>query len=512
MVIEYWILFVIWNLRFGILNVKLMVKKIFLVGIIFLSLPIFVEADQWGQKVNFFVDPAFDISQREELSATLQAPTIKLYFYIDDAWWNSLTGSQQDEVRKSLNSLASEFESKIYPFLTSAFGFEDKPGIDKDEKITVLIHPMVDMAGGYFNTADGYSKLEAPFSNQREMVYLNSKYINSSQNAALLAHEFMHLITLNQKEKKYKATEEVWLNEVRSEYAPTFLGYDDKYQGSNLERRVGHFLSDPTNSLTDWRNDSGDYGATNLFSQYLVDQYGVEILKDSLQTPKVGIDSLNYALEKNRASENFSQVFTNWTIANLINDCSIGERYCYKNTNLKDFRVVPLTNYLPLVGESSLKFGNATQSWSGNWHKFIGGNGKLTLEFAGSLDVSFQVPYITKTIAEATSVKFLELNQLQQGVLTLSNFGKDIISLTIIPTIQAEDKRVDNAEPYFIFSWTASVTKETNQNSENPPAEKPVSEMTKAELEAKIMEIQQQIIALLTQLIELLQSQIADLR
>jgi len=492
-----------------------MVKKIFLVGIIFLSLPIFVEADQWGQKVNFFVDPAFDISQREELSATLQAPTIKLYFYIDDAWWNSLTGSQQDEVRKSLNSLASEFESKIYPFLTSTFGFEDKPGIDKDEKITVLIHPMVDMAGGYFNTADGYSKLEAPFSNQREMVYLNSKYINSSQNAALLAHEFMHLITLNQKEKKYKATEEVWLNEVRSEYAPTFLGYDDEHEGSNLERRVGHFLSDPSNSLTDWRNNSGDYGTVNLFAQYLVGQYGVEILKDSLQTPKVGIDSIEYALGKSGYKEDFSQVFTNWTIANLVNNCSIGERYCYKNTNLKDFRIVPLTNYLPLVGESSLKFGNATQSWSGNWHKFIGGNGNFTLEFAGSPDVNFEVPYVAEDLSGEKSINFLELDSSQKGALTLPNFGKNIISLTIIPAIQSKDKRVDSTEPYFIFSWTATVIKGTGQNSESPPPaapEKPVSEMTKAELEAKIMEIQQQIISLLTQLIELLQSQIADLR
>jgi len=486
------------------------IRIIIFVGIILLSLPIFVSADQWGQKVDFFVDPVFDISQREEITATLQAPSLKLYFYIDDAWWDSLSGSQQDEVRKSLNTLASEFESKIYPLLTSTFGNEDKPGIDKDERITILIHPMRSDAGGYFNSADGYPRIQAPTSNQREMVYLNSKYINSSQNAALLAHEFMHLITLNQKEKKYNVIEEIWLNEARSEYAPTFLGYDDVYEGSNLQRRVENFLDDPNNSLTDWRNESGDYGVINLFTQYLVGQYGIGVLVDSLHSSQVGIASLDYALGKNRASEDFTQIFTNWTIANFINDCSMGERYCYKNENLKSFKVVPLTNYLPLVGESSLRFGNATQSWAGNWHKFIGGKGKLTLEFKGSSEVNFKIPYVVKDISDGSLLNFLELDQSQNGTLTLSDFGKQIASLTIIPSIQSKNKKIDNTEPYFLFSWTATVTKE-NQNSENPPQEKPISEMTKEELEAKIMEIQKQLIELLTQLIQIYQAQINQL-
>lgn len=486
------------------------IKIVLIIGAIFLILPFLVNADEWGQKVKFSVDSSYDLSKREELTATLQARSLQLYFYIDDTWWNSLNGSQQDEARNGINSLATEFEGKIYPILTSTFGFEDKPGIDKDERITILIHPMIEGAGGYCRNIDGYSKLQTPVSNQREMVYLNSRYINSSKAPGLLAHEFLHLITLNQKEKKYKVTEEVWLNESRSEYAPSLLGYDDEYQGSNLQQRVTNFLNDPSNSLTDWRNTNGDYGVINLFTQYLVDQYGLEILTSSLYSAKVGIASIDYALEKNGLKEDFSQVFTNWTIANLVNDCSIGEKYCYKNKNLKNFRIVSLTNYLPLIGEISLKFGNATQSWSGNWQRFIGGRGKLTLQFEGSPEVSFKVPYFLETISGENSVRFLELNPSQKGDLTLSNFGKEITSLTIIPTIQSKTKKINDSEPYFLFSWTASVTKE-NQGQTPELSEKPISQMTKEELEAKIIEIQKQIIELLTQLIRIYQAKIIEL-
>ena len=483
-----------------------MIKKtIFsLITILVLAVPLMAGADQWGQNLDFFIDSSFDASQRETLSATLQAPSLKLYFYIDDQWWDSLNGSQQDEARKSLNFLITEFESKIYPFLTATFGSEDKPGIDKDEKITVLIHPMIDNVGGYFNNADGYPKVQAPNSNEREMVYLNSSHINSSRLPSLLAHEFMHLITLNQKEKEHNVAEEIWLNELRSEYAPTFLGFDDDYEKSNLKLRVENFLNNPNNSLTDWQGKISDYGAINLFSQYLVDHYGVEILADSLHSSEAGISSIDWALKKNGFKDDFSQVFTNWTIANLVNDCSINERYCYKNENLKDLKVAPLSNYLPLVGESSLKFGNATQSWSGNWQRFIGGNGKLTLLFEGSPEVDFQVPFFIETISGESSVDFLGLSQSQKGNLILADFGKEIASLTIIPSIQEKTKKLDDSEPYFLFSWTASVSKQ-NQNSDSGN-----SEMTRQELEAKIIEVQKKIIEALAKLIQLLQLQLNE--
>ena len=58
--------------------------KIIFIGIIFLILPVFVSAVSLGEKVDFFVDQAYDLSQREEISAALQRIGSKAYFYIDD--------------------------------------------------------------------------------------------------------------------------------------------------------------------------------------------------------------------------------------------------------------------------------------------------------------------------------------------------------------------------------------------------------------------------------------------
>jgi len=87
--------------------------KIILIGVVFLAFPFFASADYSGQKVNFLIDSAYDISNRSQISATLRKITSKLYFYIDDNWWDSLSYDQQNKIDTALLSLSSEF-----PWLT----------------------------------------------------------------------------------------------------------------------------------------------------------------------------------------------------------------------------------------------------------------------------------------------------------------------------------------------------------------------------------------------------------
>ncbi len=365
---------------------------LFVLGSCFSSVT--VNAATLGDIKKFYVDSSYDISGRSEVSATLERISNQLYFYVDDSWWGKLFLEDKNKIDLSLFILADEFEKKIYPMLTSAFGSEWKPGIDNDAKITILIHPMKKNSGGYFNTGNEYSKLENPNSNEREMFYLNSDYITYSLAKSFLAHEFVHLITFNQKDIIQNIEEDVWLNEARADYAPTLLGYDNVYQGSNLQRRVNEFLRNPSNSIVDWQGAYADYGALNLFTQYLVDNYGIKILVDSLNSPKKGIESINYALAKNNHSEDFSQVFTNWTIAVSVNNCSFGQKYCYKNENLKNLKVTPADNLLPVDSQSNLISNTRTKDWAGHWQRIFGGGGTLTFSFEGSINSVFKVPYV----------------------------------------------------------------------------------------------------------------------
>jgi len=72
------------------------------------------------------------------------------YFYVENDWWNSLTPAQQNSFSVSLNKLSTEFDNVIYPRITAVYGSEWRPGIDNDNKITVLITKIVEGAGGYF--------------------------------------------------------------------------------------------------------------------------------------------------------------------------------------------------------------------------------------------------------------------------------------------------------------------------------------------------------------------------
>jgi hypothetical protein len=400
------------------------------------SVLVYAQSNSLGQQTSFYVDQNYDLSQRNKISAVLQKVGENAYFYVDKDWWNSLSVEDKEKTNKSLETLDTEFSSKIYPTLILNFGLEWRPGIDNDTKITILLHPMQEDAGGYFRSNDEYPKLQLTDSNEREMVYLNAKFINTQYINSFLAHEFTHLIGYNQKDKTRGVTEDIWLDEGRADYAPALCGYNSVYAGSNLQRRVKTFLENPNDSITEWQNIPQDYGSLDLFIQYLVDHYGVKILSDSLKSSKIGIDSINYALAKNNYSENFSQVFSNWTITVLINDCTAGNKYCYLNQDLTNLRIVPQINVLPFSGKSVLTIGDATKNWSGNWYKIIGGRGTLKLKFIGSGKVPFKVYYIAQNNKGAYTVKFLLLNSFGEGEALIENFGTENTSLFIIPTIQ----------------------------------------------------------------------------
>jgi len=441
---------------------------IFIAGGSFFSSAVF--AATLGESKNFSIDSSYDVSGREEISATLQRISNQLYLYIDDAWWQQLSSGDKNKVDTALLSLADEFERKMYPTLTATFGSEWKPGIDNDERITVLIHPMKKNRGGYFRTGDEYPKLAVPTSNEREMVYLNTDSLDSPLLKSFLAHEFVHLITFNQKERIRGIEEDIWLNEARAEYAPTLLGYDAEYPGSNLQQRVSQFSKDPSNSLTDWSNFPADYGVANLFIHYVIDHYGVKILTDSLQSSRKGIDSINSALTKNGFQENFSQVFTNWTIAVLVNDCSLapldskhltggGSKYCYKNNNLKNLKIVPATNFLPFNFQSFLSVNYITKSWTGNWQRIIGGGGTLTLDFNGGPTGNIKVPYIVCEVSGSCSVNFLALDNNQIGEIKIQDFNTKYTSLTIIPSAQ------ENSNSNYYFVWEVRMTPQSQDET-----------------------------------------------
>lgn len=403
-----------------------------------------VHADVLGQEHIFLVNQDYDKFNRVQDSATLLFISSNAYFYVDNSYLNSLDLEHKNILSANIEDLAKDFDNIIYPTETEFWGSEPNPGIDGDPKITIFLEQLVSGNGGYFDTANEFLSGD---SNKREMVAVSvdSVALNLKNAKMFLAHEFQHLISFNQKEHLQNITEDVWLNELRSEYSVTLTGYNQPYSGSGLERRVQIFSGQPSDSLTEWPNVSLDYAQASLFGEYLVEQYGPEILKETLHSPYVGIESINQFLKNHNYQERFSDIVGNWAIANYINNISKGSKYGYSLSDLQSLKIIP-TSTTNLSIQSPYNFSYSLKPWQPAWYKFNVGqsmeNSKtIKLDF---VDASFKVFYadnLGRTAVLSDPAYIDNPGGLTDFVIILinqskvSDFGKndmaDVISLTL---------------------------------------------------------------------------------
>ncbi len=439
----------------------------FIIVDLFVFIPLFIYSEEAcavnNEAVPFFIDQQYDLLRRSEITATLRETSQYAYFFIDDGWWNDLTVAKKNQILSNVHNLAVEFDGVIYPKLTEFLGNIWSPGIDGDAKITVLLLPLGGHAGGYINYSDEYPKSVIPTSNEREMLYFNTEFISSSLAKSFLAHEFQHLITFNQKDKLKGASEDIWLNEARSEYVPTYLGYDSIFEGSNLEKRVKDFLKNPSDPLCEFRNESKDYDQVNLFVQYLTDHYGKNILTEMIKDKEVGIKSINNALKNLGYNIAFSEIFTNWTVANLLNNCSIGETYCYLNPNLNQSHFkIDLSKGLIVPGGTE---NISIKDWQPIYYKFEAASAldgkilKIDFEKENSDDL-FKVPLVAYNSDGTISISFIDTTG-NKAVAYVQDFGQKINSVVVIPSKQSKFSDFSDNDPSTSFKLSASLVDKT---------------------------------------------------
>jgi len=339
-----------------------------------LFVPFFVfsiaNADTDGQIQAFNTNQAFDKFGRKSVAATLRHIGTNAYFYVENSYWDTLDFSERDNFLSGIRKLSSEFDGNIYPKETLFWGQEAKPGVDKDDRIFILLEQLKQGHGGYFSTSNGYQKSLAEESNEKEMVVVNAESIVGPYTKTFMAHEFQHLISFNQKELANKLNEDVWLNELRSEYSITLTGYNDIFTDSNLERRADNFFNNSSDSLTEWPNVSGDYALVALFAEYVADKYGADLLKDTLHTNLTGISSINSVLASRNVGERFIDIFGNWLAASYINDSSVNPKFSYSKSGLERYRALP--QRLTILSDSGSKiFDYLLKPWQLYGHKFF---------------------------------------------------------------------------------------------------------------------------------------------
>ena len=210
------------------------------------------------------------------------------------------------------------FSALAYPNLVNTFGSEWNPGVDNDPRLHVL-HTTATGPGvaGYFYSADEYSRLANPFSNEKEMFYINLDMLGRSSNPiyyeTVLAHEFQHMIHWN-----IDRGEETWLGEGLSEYAQQVAGYDGDVQFARS------FAVAPDLQLNTWSPEQGangpHYGAAYLFVAYLAQHLGHGFLTSLVAEPANGFVGIQAALDDAGLAIDVDDLFADWVVANWVQD------------------------------------------------------------------------------------------------------------------------------------------------------------------------------------------------
>jgi hypothetical protein len=269
-----------------------------------------------GQVTSFWVVNSSQTGYHQ-IQATLIYETPHVYMYLQN-------GANADT--SALRAEADTFEQSTYPRDRSFFGEEWSPGPDDDQHITVLNATDLGPIGGYFSSEDEYPHAVAPFSNERQMIYVNldgGETSGTPDYSATLAHEFQHMIHWH-----WHPSDPSWANEGSSVLAQHINGYS----AGGVDQV---FLVHPDTMLGGWVDDQNvdlaHYGAGYLFMDYFTEHYGGnailrELLTDPNQTP-LNFDSV---LAAHGYSVRFNDVFAKFVLANLLNDPSLaGGAYGY---------------------------------------------------------------------------------------------------------------------------------------------------------------------------------------
>ena len=245
-----------------------------------------------------------------EVVATCIAKSEHLYVYVDNSVRDLFTDAEAAAV-------AREFDNRIYPDVRKWMGTEWKPGLDRDNRITLLMHDVgmnnsgADY-GGYFAPTDQMPTL--PNSNRREMLYMDVfQFRERSRHTfySSLAHEFAHLINWFQ---NGGTTDQRWLEEGTASFVEWAV------YGTVHNIFVDGYLANPSVSLAYANTRDTYYGGTFMLMLYLYEQYGgPEFIRGIVETDALGEQAIDAALAGGGKSDRFPEVFLNWGLANWAN-------------------------------------------------------------------------------------------------------------------------------------------------------------------------------------------------
>ncbi len=323
--------------------------------------------------------PFFALNSDTQVTFTITAhliyKTANAYFFSDDSV-NFDSGAVQ--------ALMDNFQTKIYPTDLNFFGSQWTPGIPGDPRVYVLYaHGLGRSVAGYYSSADEYSRLAQPYSNQKDMFYLNADVTVPGDPTlpSVLAHEFQHMIAWHR-----HRNEDTWMNEGSSVLAELLNGYTS--DGFDVS-----FMGQPDTQLDAWSEGGPGpdsvphYGAGFLFMAYFLDRFGQQATQ-ALESEQInGLRAVDDVLSTRNVTDTVTgkpvtalDLFQDWTIANYLGDPKVADgRFAYRDYPNAPTVSSPTNTLTCPSGPQSA----TVHQYAANYYE-LDCSGAITISFSGS--------------------------------------------------------------------------------------------------------------------------------
>ena len=253
-----------------------------------------------------------------------------------------------------LRAFAEVFDEHIYPETIALWAPDTKPSHEGDERVVILFtvgyQKTATSAGFYHRRGDMPGELN-PYRNRTG--FLEITWHNGVRPDFILydsvAHELQHLT-----QHHFDVDEHSWVNEGFSVFNSAYLGY--------LEHQrflVVGYQDRPNCQLTQYDHAACDYGGGFLFAAFILEQLGLDALRDFVKRPENGLAAMDALLAERGGELDTETFFANWVLANyLLNPQLSDGRFGYqllRSLNIPKPFVKGRVNSLPSLIQESLK-------------------------------------------------------------------------------------------------------------------------------------------------------------
>jgi hypothetical protein len=284
----------------------------------------------------------FEESKYDTVIGRLMVITRNVRIWVDTISLNRryVTADELEVLREYLETRTDEMSHDsnkgIIQLVTECFG--KTPNVDErrikgqgDGAIHFLLTDIKDgLLGnneyipGYFNPHD--VDTNGVVSNKMDLIYLDTYpgiFYQGIRNVRRIlptvAHELQHLIHWN-----YDPEETSFINVSMSFLSEIICGLKTTFWPV-------HYFSNTDIPLFDWDETYKNINESRaaLFGAYLKEQCGIDFIKYLVSNTNTGKEGIDSALVSANVNMTFEMLFTNWAIANYLDDKNIDSRYGY---------------------------------------------------------------------------------------------------------------------------------------------------------------------------------------